>query len=168
MPAEKEKLLKEKVELTGIFDLGAVYSYIYAWLKYEDYITGEKDYYEKIGASEKEVIINWDAVKVFDSYFKSLISIKMEFRNLIEVEVEIEGKKKKMNKGRATIEINGFLIKDHNASASESGFYSWFKEMYEKFVIPARVEKAKDKQMKDVFDLKDALRAHFGMGVNKR
>ena len=43
MATDKIKLLKEKVEFNGILDYGGLYSFMFNWFKYEDFIPIEKE-----------------------------------------------------------------------------------------------------------------------------
>lgn len=166
--AEKDLLIKEKVESTGLFDFGGFYSYAYGWFKYEEYVVIEEEYTEKVSGNEREMIIKWKARKKLSDYFTIDIAIKYEIRNMVDVEVEIDGKKKKMNKGRITAEIKGTLIKDSQSGWETSNWYKFLREIYDKYVIPGRIENMEEKVFKEVWDFKDALRSYLQLSVTKR
>ena len=54
---------------------------------------------------------------------------------LTDVEVEIDGKKKKMNKGKAGLEIKGILTRDPDSKWDTSAFYSFIRDIYNKYII---------------------------------
>jgi hypothetical protein len=98
-------------------------------------------------------------VKLLSDYFRIEHEIKFEIKGMVEVEVEIEGKKKKMNKGTIDIEIKGILIKDPESKWDKTPFFRFLREVYNKYIIPGRVDKLEDKVRDDVKDYKESLKA---------
>lgn len=164
---ERDLIVKEKVENTGLFDFSGLYSYAYGWFKYEEYVVVEDEYTEKVSGNEREAVIKWSAWKTITDYFKLEIKVKFEIRNMTEVEVEIDGKKKKMNKGRVITEIKGSLVRDPESGWEGKPWYKFFRETYDKYIIPKRVEDQKEKVMSDVWAFKDALKGYLDL-IGKR
>lgn len=166
--AEKDLLIKEKVETSGLFDFAGFYSYAYGWFKYEEYVVVEDEYTEKVTGNERDMVIKWKARKKVSDYFAIEIAIKYEVRNLVEVEVEIDGKKKKMNKGRMTAEIKGTLVKDWESGWDSSSWYKFLREVYDKYIIPNRIENMEERVFKEVWDFKDAIKSYLQLSAEKR
>ena len=79
---------------------------------------------------------------------------------MTDVEVEIDGKKKKMNKFvELGIELKGILEKDYSSKWGTSGYEKFFKEMYQKYVIPERTDKKEDEVRDFVQDFKEEMKA---------
>ena len=57
------------------------------------------------------------------------------------------------------IEIKGVLIRDYANQWNKSGTTKFFKEIYNKYVIPGRTQDMKDKIEKDVQDFKEEMKA---------
>lgn len=167
--AEKELLIKEKIEQEGLFTFKDFYKYAHQWFKDEKYDSIiEEKYQEKLSGNEKELVIEWKTSKKLSDYFKAEISIKMEVLNMIEVEAEIDGKKKKTNKGKVSAEIKGTLVRDPESKWNSTPFYRFIHEIYSKYVIPARVNELNDKVVDDVRDFKDYLKVFFShQGLRK-
>lgn len=158
--AEKDVVLKEKVRYVGYGDFKNSYSYSFDWLKQEGYTVVEEQYTEKVKGNAKDVEIVWKATKAITDYFKIEIDIKWRIFGMEDVEVEVDGKKKKMNKFvELGIEIKGTLVKDYQSQWSKSPTTKFFKELYNKFVIPGRTLQMKEAVEKIVQDFKEEMKA---------
>lgn len=157
--AEKDLTIKEKVESTGLFDFPALYSFAHSWFKEARYGVNEEKYVEKIKGNKKDINIEWKATKDVSDYFKFEHIIKFELRNLSEVEAEINGEKKKMNQGKIEIEISGALIKDKDSKWDTSPFSRFSRDVYNKFIVPSRVNELKNELSDDVRNFKEEIKA---------
>ena len=99
--ADKEQIIKEKVAHSGIFTFSDLYSYMHDWLKEEEgYGVIEERYSEKVSGASREIDVEWSAAKRISDYFKIELKIEFEVNGLTDVEVEIDGVKKKSQKGK--------------------------------------------------------------------
>lgn len=156
---EKTLVVKEKLDHTGIFDFAAFYGFAHSWFKDEEYGVTEEKYSEKVSEKGREINIEWKATKKISDYFKIEQSIKFDIKNLVDVEVEIDKKKKKMNKGSISMEVKGVLAKDPDSKWDEAPFTRFLRGFYDKFIIPARIENMEDKARADAVTFKDELKA---------
>lgn len=164
--AVKELVIKEKLEATGIFDFPGLYSTAHGWYKYEEYGLVEEEYTEKVGAT-REIVFKWKATKSMSDYFNMEHSLKFEIRGLSDVEVEIDGKKKKMNKGTVVIEIKGTMVQDPDSSWETSPWNKFLRETYNKFIIPGRTQSVKDKIVGDVQSFKADMKSYLELSGKK-
>jgi len=170
-----ERLAKERVEQIGVFDFAGLYRYMHWWLKVKEYYgVTEQRYSERFNAKgDKDVDIIWKATKTSDyigetsNYFKMLHIIKFEIRGLTEVEVEVDGVKKKLQKGRIWIEVKSWLMKDYKNIWDKSRFMKGMRHIYNEYVIPGRVEYYEDKVADDCRDFKEDIKQFFDM-IGKR
>lgn len=156
--AEKIILLKETLEHVGIFSFSDFYEYAYRWFKEESYGVIEEKYSEKVTGNARDITVEWKCTKRLSDYFKIDISVRMEILGLTDVEAEIDGKKKKMNKGRMRVEFKGTMIRDPDSKWDTSPFYRFLRDMYNKYIIPGHVESQEDLLKDDVKDVKEALK----------
>ncbi len=157
---EKDIVIKEKVKYSGYGDLKTIYGYAHDWLKGEQFTVVEENYTEKVKSAGKDIDILWRASKKITDYFKIDLDIKWKILLMEEVEVEVDGKKKKMNKfGEIAIETKGLLIKDYTNQWNKSAATKFFKELYNKYVIPARTEKMKTQVEEIVQTFKEEMKA---------
>lgn len=166
--AEKDVILKEKIKYAGYGKFADAYSYAHDWLKQEQYTVIEEQYTEKVKGSSKELDIIWKATKQITDYFKIELDLKWKILGLEDVEVEIDGKKKKMNKwAELGIDVKGSLVKDYKNEWNKSATTKFFKEIYNKFVIPSRTEQMKNEVEKIVQDFKEEMKALFELSGKK-
>ncbi|MSS75041.1 hypothetical protein EXS73_02410 [Candidatus Pacearchaeota archaeon] len=156
--AEKDLLIKEKLEHTGLFSFDDFYAFAYTWFKDESYGVTEEKYSEKHSGGAKEITVEWKCAKGMSDYFKIEIGVKFETRGLTDVEVESDGKKKKTNKGTVSVEIKGALIQDPSSKWNESPTYTFMRELYAKYLIPGRVDTMEDAVKGNVRDFKEKLK----------
>jgi len=157
--ADKELVIQERLEHEGLLDFKALYQFAHLWLKDKGYVTAEKKYGEKIIGNEREIKVEWESTKTISEYFKIEVTMKVELKDMSDVEVEIDGVKKKMNKGRLKIDFKGNLIRDPLNKWSSTPLYRFLKDTYNKYIIPARVEGMQIQVFNVVTDLKEELKA---------
>jgi hypothetical protein len=159
--AEKEQIIKEKLEHSGVWSFSGFYSFAHSWLKDESYGVVEEKYSEKVVGGAREISFDWKASKDLSDYFKIELGIKFDIKDLVEVEIEIDGKKKKSNKGKVSIEIKGLIVKDPNSSWESSNTQRFFRDVYNRFIIPGRVDKFAGIAFSDVQKFKEELKAYL-------
>lgn len=159
--AEKDLLIKEKLEHSGLFSFDDLYSYAYTLLKEEGYGVTEEKYSEKHASGTKDVVVEWKCVKSVGDYFKVEISVKFNISGLADVEVEYEGKKKRSNKGRASIDIKGALVQDPTSKWNETPTYTFMRGLYSKYIIPGRIDAMESMTKNEVENFKEKLKVFF-------
>ena len=157
---EKDQIIKEKLDHSGIFDFSELYGFMHHWLDDSMYGVNEDKYGEKVSGASRDISFEWKATKEITDYFKIENSIKVDVLGLTEVEVEIDGKRKKMNKGKLSIEIKGVLVKDPGNYWDETKpILKFLREIYDKYIIPARIDAMEDRVESDVRAFKDEIKA---------
>lgn len=157
--ADKDLVIKEKIAHSGIWDFAALYSYAHSWFVEEGYGVVEEKYSEKVSGNKKNIYIEWSCKKEISDYFNIEFKLKFFINGLSDVEVEIDGEKKEMNKGNVLIEIKGILTKDPKSKWDTTPLYKFMRDVYNKYVIPARVDALENKTIGDVQTFKDELKA---------
>lgn len=159
---EKDQILKEKLDHSGIFNFAELYSYMHSWLKDKLYGVNEEKYSEKISGNTRDINFEWKVTREISDYFKFEHIIRVDVTGLSDVEVEIDGKKKRMNKGKIAIEIKGNIVKDPKNTWDETRpIFKFFREAYDKYIIPGRIIAMGDKVEEDVRAFKDEVKAYL-------
>lgn len=157
---EKDQIIKEKLDHSGIFNFSDLYSFMHAWLKDNLYGVNEEKYGEKLSGNSRDIGFEWKAIRRISDYFKIEHTIRVDVSGLTDVEVEIDGKKKKMNKGKIAMEIKGVIIKDPKNTWDETNpVYKFLRELYDKYLIPNRITAMENKIEGDVRAFKDEVKA---------
>ena len=94
---EKETIIREQFKYTGLGNFKNCYKYAYDWLLGEQYTVIEEKYIEKVSGNEKEIEVQWKADRKLTDYFRIALGIRWHILAMTDVEVEMNGKKKKMN-----------------------------------------------------------------------
>jgi len=157
---EKDLILKEKVKYSGYGNFKDIYAYAHDWIKGEGYSIVEDEYTEKVKGASKDLEIKWKVSKQITDYFKIELDLKWRVLGMEDVEVEIVGKKKKTNKFiELGIDIKGTLVRDYNNQWNKTATTKFFKELYNKFVIPARTNHMKIRVEEIVQGFKEEMKA---------
>jgi hypothetical protein len=165
--AEKEQILKEELEHNGLFDFKGLYSYLHSWLVEENHDVDEEKYGEKVSGNTRDIDIQWKAYKKLSDYFKTEYKIVYEIKNMADVEVEIDGKKKNMNKGILKLKLTGTLVMDYDSKWETSPFSRFFRDIYNKFIVPSRVQAARGRVAKTTVQLKDNAKAFMALTARR-
>ena len=143
---EKEQIFKGSIKYVGVFSFKDFYKFCYDWLTEETGLDVVEDKYaEKLAGDSKEIDVVWIGTKKITDYFKFYAKVKFEIRNLKEVEVVRGSNKIKMNNGSVKIVATGTLIRDYEGKFERGPTRKFLRSVYEKWVIPSRVEQMEDK-----------------------
>ncbi len=159
--AEKEIIIGEKLDYSGLFKFSDLYQEAHFWFSEESYGVIEEKYAEKISGNSKEIDVEWKCTKRLGDYFKMEHKVKFEIKGLVDVEVEIDGKKKKMQQGRLRIDIKGAIIKDAGSNWDPKPMYRFLRDVYNKYIIPQRIDAMEDKVKADVKSFKEDMKSYL-------
>lgn len=161
---ERDTILKEILKHQGIGDFRDFYNFMYDWLRDENFVIVEKSYTEKILGDVKNMEIKWEAKREITDYFRVHIDIVTKVRGLKEVEVEVDGKRIKTNEFKELeITMKGVLEKDYSGRWGRSAMYRFFKEVYNKYVIPSRTFEMEEIVREFVQRYKDDMKSFFDL-----
>ncbi|MEK6923137.1 MAG: hypothetical protein AABW84_00365 [Nanoarchaeota archaeon] len=143
MATEINVLDGEKVAYEGIFDLGEFYSHLHDWFEARKFIVSEKEYKEKIKGDTKDINIEWSAAKDVDEYSEYKIYTIFELSRITDVEVEVDGEKKTMQKGKLKIEVTATIKLDKEDKWEVTPVLKFLKAFYEKYLYNQVLDKTK-------------------------
>ena len=89
------------IKFKGVFDLQRLYKVMVRWLKTRKFEFHEPLYRFK----PPELILNWNAERRKTPFVKDIIQVNIDVRGYEEVETIVDGIKKKLVKGRLTINL---------------------------------------------------------------
>lgn len=148
---EKETIFSSSIKYTGIFSFKDFYKFCYDWLTEDTNLDISEDQYkEKLTGDSKEITIKWTGSRKLTDYFKFEATAKFEIKDLTQVEIARGDAKFKTNKGEVKLTLKGVLIRDWQGKFERSGFQKFLREIYDKWIIPARIEQMEDKIIGDL------------------
>ncbi len=166
--AEQDKLISTKTKYTGFFHFKDFYQFCHDWLV-EDFgldVT-EKKYQEKLAGDAKEVEIEWEGYKKVTDYFQFKVVVKWRILGLKNVEINQGGKKIKTNEGSVEIRLAGTLIRDYEGKFEKDAFRKFLRSVYEKWVIPSRIDQMEEKLFSDSNEFLEQAKAFLTMEGQK-
>jgi hypothetical protein len=142
---EKEKIFSSKVKYGEIFNFADYYKFCYDWIVDEGFDLIEDKYVEKLKGDAKEIDVEWTCKKKITDYFLFEVKVKYKVINMKKIEINYGGNKINTNKGTVETAVTGTLIRDYESKFETSGFLKFLRGIYEKWVIPSRVDEFEDK-----------------------
>jgi len=165
---EKETIFSSSIKYDGIFSFRDFYTFCYQWLIEEtEQLMAEKKYKEKLAGDVKELDIEWEGFRKLTDYFKFDTKIKFEVRKLQEVEIVQNGKKIKTNKGDVKLEVKGILVRDYKGKFETSAWRKFLRGIYERWVIPSRIDQFEDKVIGDCNEFLTQAKAYLDLEGKK-
>jgi hypothetical protein len=144
--SEKETIFSSKISYKGVFSFKEFYKFCYDWLNEEAGLSIHEDKYgEKLSGDSKEISVEWTGEKKMTDYFKFEAKITINAKDMTKVEINKSGAKVDMNKGSVEVKIKGNLIRDYEGKFETTAFNKFLRSIYEKWVIPSRIEHYEDK-----------------------
>ena len=166
--AEKEEVFSSGIKYKGIFSFKDYYKFCYEWVTEEIGLDlEEKKYKEQVVGNSKNIEILWQGSKKITDYFKYVIKVNFLILDLQEVEMQKGNAKIKSNKGSAKVKIKGILVRDYNGAFANTGFRKFMREIYDKWVIPARIEQMEDKLISKCDEFGSQIKAYLDLEGKK-
>jgi len=163
--AQKKQVYKQTFKHTGFWKYSEVYEMLFNWFKSHGYKISEDLYNEKISGFGKEVIAKWRAEKKITDYFKFQIQADWHILGMGDTEVEIDGKKKKTNKGEIEIAFKANIIKDYEKRWEDKAFWKMMRGIYEKYIIRSTVDEYEGDLEDDTKEVISDLKAFLKLEV---
>ena len=165
---EKETKFSSRIEYAGIFSFKEFYKFAHLWLTEEMGLSvSETKYEEKIVGDTKNITVKWTADKKVTDYFKFELELEFTIEGLTNVEVNQGGAKVSTNKGKAKLGVKGNLIRDYDGKFEGTAFKKFIRSIYEKWVIPARVDEYESKLTKDCDEFLNQTKAYLDLEGKK-
>ena len=162
--AEKDKLFSSKIKYGGVFNFADFYKFCYDWLKEEGgFEIVEDKYSEKLSGDAKSIDIEWTGTRSVTDYFKFESKVIFKIVGLTNVEVGDGNKKIKTNKGSVEIGIKGTLIRDPKGKFEKTWLEKFARGIYEKTVIPSRVDQMETKIKQDCDEFLAQAKAYLDL-----
>ena len=166
--AERETIFTSKTSYNGIFSFNDFYNFCYQWLTEETgLLVTEKKYSEKLTGDSKDVEVVWEGFKDMTDYFRIEVKIEMRVTKLTSVEITQEGVKVKTNRGRVEMKVKGVLARDYKGKFDMGAYRKFLRGIYEKWVIPARIDQFEGKIMEECGEFLSQAKAYLDLEAKR-
>lgn len=147
---EKDTIFSSKMKYNGIVEFQKFYKFCYDWLSEEVGLdVAEEKYVEKIDGNAKNIDVEWIGTRKMTDYFRFDVKVTFQILGLTQLEIVQEGRKVKANKGSVEIKLKGILVRDYEGKFEVNATRKFFRAIYEKWVIPSRIEEYENKIIGD-------------------
>ena len=167
--SEREQIFSSKVKNVGIFSFPDFYRFCYDWLTDEtELLIMENKYKEKLSGDSKDIEIEWVGIRKITDYFKFEIKINFRVLGLTKVEINQGGVKVKTNKGSVEVKVAGDLVRDYQGKFEGSAIKKFLRSIYEKWIIPSRIEQFEEKLIEDCNEFLNQAKAYLDLEGKKK
>ena len=158
----KDKIFKGKLKQKGIYDYKEFYNFIYDHLREEGYDVHESLYHDTSSGDSKNLNINWTMTKDISDYFKYEITMDWIILGQKKIKVKVDGEEKSRDSGTLEINFAATLIKD-SGNNWDSGFLKVLREIYDKYIIRARIDDYEVDLFEQVNDIIATIKSYLAI-----
>jgi hypothetical protein len=155
----ERKIIIDETDITyeGIFEMKEIYALIDDFLKNKNYDKMEKVNRETVTATGKEIYYILTPFMAFSDYARKIMKIDFTAKEVKDVEVEIDGKKRQMQQGKVKILLSGIMETDYEGRWEQTAFYYFIRTMFNKYVYRPYTEDFEGQVKGDVMALKEQI-----------
>lgn len=148
--AERETLIDNyRIHYEGLFSVIDLYTLIDEYFEEKGYDKREKKNIERVTKSGKFIEIELEPWKKTTDYAQSSIRVRLQMKEVKEVEIEKDGVKVKLNKGDVSITMSAFLTTDYEHKWESKPMFFFLRTIFEKFVFGSYTAQYKAEIMND-------------------
>ena len=152
--SEKALIIDQmKMTYEGIFDMNGLWRLIHSWFYEKGYDFWPHKNYEQVMPTGKEIEIEVLPWKKTTEYFKNIIRIRIKATEVKDVEIELRGKKMKMNQGKIRIVFDAYLESDYENYWEEKPVFFLIRTIFDKYVFKSTYNKFEKWLVNDAYDI---------------
>ena len=165
MSVRREMPNIQMIKYRGIFDYPGLLRVVYDWGLKQGFEMHEKKSKHKVpdarGAEQEHTLLGWRKV---DAYVKFWFQVDTRAEYLKDVDVIIDGKKKRLTQGKIRIRFTGYVELDYNNRFETSPFMEGLRDFYHKFIIRTRIQNIlEDTLYYRLYKLNKKVKEHLDM-----
>jgi|SRR3989344_1051865 len=158
-----------ELQYKGLFDFDGLYIAIIDWAKNYGYMWHERDYKHKVpspAGAEQEY--TWAMTANLSEYVAYEIVLTVHLWDMLDMEVNVDGKKKSLTNGRLKMTMTAKMTTDWQKRFSGSPFLRKLGEFYYNHIRKKGLEdRYLDPLMYRVYDLHAIIKKYFDMQGHK-
>lgn len=162
--AERDLVVSElRLKYEGLFNAGDLYDIMDQWFERHNYDKIENKSIETVKEDGRHVEVEWRPFKDITAYATKEIKIRMIISGMTDVEVEKDGRKIKVNKGKVQFVFWGILTTDWENRWENKPLLFFIRSLYNKFFYKGYVQKWKSGLKGDVYDLNNTIKSFLNL-----
>ncbi len=147
----------------GLFNVKDFYMMIDRFFWEKGYDKREINNLEKVEPEGKYIELELQPYKKLSDYAKIIIRIFIRMFDIKEVEIEVDGKKVKVNQGRLEILLDGFLETDYEGRWESKPSFVFIRTVFDKFIFKTYVGKHEGLLESEVNQLKTQMKSFLNL-----
>ena len=162
--AEIKTLIDGKsLSYEGVFNIKELYKLIDKWFKDHGYEKQEIKNWEDVSENEKQIVIEVIPYKKVSDYARIDVRIFMIFSKLTEIDLEKDGVKHHMNKGRAEFYFDAYVVTDYENKWETRAVFYFFKNIFDKFIYKVYTSNYDGEAIRDETEIENEIRSFLNM-----
>ena len=163
MPERKIVIEELGVNYEGIMNIMDVYKLIDDWLQGNNYDKLELFTTEYVKPEGKYIELVLEPDKKVSDYVKNIIKVRLVAKNVKDVDVEEEGKKRKMQEGTLSIVFTGLLETDYEGRWEQKATIFFLRVLVDKYIYKFYTDRFENALAKDVKDLANQVKSFLNL-----
>jgi len=163
MVEKRPVIEQESVSYEGIFNLKELYQLLQGWMSDKGYVPVEKRVHESVAKSGKHIEVEFEPFKKYTDYAKSVIRIHFTAREVTDVETDVDGRKRKMQKGKVHVQIDSWLETDYEHRWEIQPVFYVLRSLFEKYVYTPFMSGFIKGVRDDTNDLREQVKAYLNI-----
>ena len=147
----------------GLFSATEFYMMIDRFFRDHMYDKRETQNLEKVEPQGKYIELELQPYRKMSDYIRFVIRMRLRMFNVTEVEIEKDGHKVKLNKGRVNMVFDGFLETDYEGRWEGKPSYVFIRTVFDKFIYKMYTQKFEAQLTEDVNTLYNQLKAFLNL-----
>lgn len=162
--AEIKTLIDGKsLSYEGVFNLRELYRLIDKWFRDHGYEKQEIKNWEDVSQNEKQIILEIVPYKKVSDYARLDVRIFMIFSKLTEIDLDKDGIKFKMNKGRAEFYFDAYVVTDYENKWETRPVFYFIKNVFDKWVYRVYTNTYDGEVIRDATEIENEIRSYLNM-----
>lgn len=151
------------VGYSGLFSLSDLYRTIREWFNNKGYCYVEIQNTENVMQTGKEIYISIEPFNKISDYSKIVIRVQIHAMELVDVIVKVDEKKKRMNKAKIKVVLDGYLVTDYENKWESTPLQVFIRTLYDKFLFKSRTSEAENMIQEDVENLRGTIKSFLNL-----
>lgn len=166
---EKNRIIHREFVYEGLFNYREFFRKIDFWLRDKFYDKKERGTGEyRLPDGQKYISLYFEPWKKVTDYYKITIRIDLQVKEMKEVEIEVDGKKQKLNQGRIECALTGYLTLDYDDRMEKTAMIQFMRDLFHRYVYHYITKKYMEMVVDDLGDLENTLRSYLNTFQRKQ
>ena len=164
--AERRSILIRTLGYTGLFSVSEFYKIIDEWLLDKGYDRVEKVNEEIVEENSKQVRLWLEPFKKISDYAKIVLRLNIIMGDITEVMTEIDGVKKRLNKGTVEMRFEAMVETDYEGRLENRAIYFFLRYLFDRFFYRIYTKQADIRALEDANLLYEEVKSY--LNIQKR